>query len=64
VTCNGSAVDVTTCFHQFFFTNNTTGGVFSIQATFPVTGDVTQVGSVTVNASNSAGTTSVSQNFR
>ncbi len=48
-------VDGTSAFHNYFFTNNQVGGAFSLQASFPVTGDVTQIGSVVVNVTNSAG---------
>ena len=51
-------------FSTYFFTNNQAGGAFSLQATFPVTGDVTQIGSVTAQITNSAGTTSTSQTFQ
>ncbi len=39
----------------FFGSSNTSGGAFQLQATFPVTGDITQVGSVAVSISNSVG---------
>jgi hypothetical protein len=58
------SVDATAAFSTYFFTNNQAGGAFSVQASFPVTGDVTQVGSVSVNISNSTGTTSTSQTFQ
>jgi len=53
-------------FQQLFFTNNTAGGVFSLQASFPVlgSGDVTQVGSVTVGMSNSLGLSTASATFQ
>jgi len=56
-------VNAASNFKQYFFNNNQGGGVFALQATFPVNGDVTQVGSVTATISNSAGTTSVTQSF-
>jgi hypothetical protein len=40
---------------NFFSTSNTTGGAFVLQATFPVTGDITQIGSVAVSITNSVG---------
>jgi len=42
-------------FQSNFFTNNTSGGAFVLQASFPVTGDITQIGSVAVSISNSVG---------
>jgi hypothetical protein len=64
ITPNGIAVDATSNFHQYFFTNNQAGGAFALQASFPATGDVTQVGSVAVTLTNSAGQTSTTQNFQ
>jgi hypothetical protein len=43
---------------NFFSSTNTTGGAFVLQASFPVTGDITKIGSVAVSISNSAGATS------
>jgi hypothetical protein len=43
---------------NFLGSGNTTGGAFVMQATFPVTGSVTTIGSVAVSISNSAGQTS------
>jgi hypothetical protein len=51
-------------FHNLFFTNNTQGGIFSLQASFPVTGDVAQVGSVSVAVTNSAGQSTSSATFQ
>jgi hypothetical protein len=64
ITPNGIAVNALANFQQLFFTNNTGGGAFSMQASFPVTGDVTQVGSVAVTLNNSAGQVSSSQTFQ
>lgn len=51
-------------FKQLFFTNNPDGGLFSLQASFPVTsGSVTQVGSVTVGVANSVGQSTGSASF-
>ena len=47
----------------FFGSTNTTGGAFSLQATFPVTGDITKVGSVAITLSNSVGQASATANF-
>ena len=57
------AYDATSSFKQLFFNNNTGGGTFSIQATFPVTGTITQVGSVAVTIGNSVGQSSTTQTF-
>ncbi len=54
ITPNAINVDASGAFSTYFFTNNQAGGAFSVQATFPVTGDVTQIGSVNVGMSNSA----------
>ncbi len=51
-------------FQQLFFTSNTDGGLFSLQASFPVSGDVTQVGSVTVGLANSLGQATSSAAFQ
>jgi hypothetical protein len=58
------AVNATSAFHQYFFGTTQVGGAFSLQATFPVTGDATQVGSVAVTLANSAGPTSTTQTFQ
>jgi hypothetical protein len=51
-------------FQGLYFTGNTSGGLFSLQANFPVTGDVTQVGSVTVGVTNSLGQSTASATFQ
>ena len=51
-------------FQQLFFSGNTMGGLFSLQATFPVNGDVTKVGSVAVALANSLGSTTNTANFQ
>lgn len=57
--------DATSAFQQNVFQNGTNpGGTFSLQASFPVTGDVTQVGSIAVTMTNSAGQTSTTQTFQ
>jgi hypothetical protein len=58
------AVDATSNFHQYFYANNAAGGSFSMQASFPVTGDVTKVGSVAVTLTNSVGQTSTKLTFQ
>ena len=58
------SVNATSAFHQYFFGQSTTGGAFSVQASFPVSGDGTQVGSVAVTLSNSVGQTSNTQTFQ
>jgi hypothetical protein len=57
--------DATNAFQQNVFQNGKNpGGTFSLQASFPVTGDVTQVGSVAVTMKNSAGQASTTQTFQ
>ena len=58
------AIDATSNFHQYFFTNDPAGGTFAMQASFPVTGDVTKVGSVGVTLTNSAGQTTTKFSFQ
>lgn len=57
------SVNASTNFHNYFFNGDTVGGAFQLQASFPVNGDVTQVGSVAVTITNSAGTTSATASF-
>lgn len=64
LTPNGIAVDSRSNFHQYFFTNNQAGGAFAMQASFPVTGDATQVGSVAITMNNSTGQTSTTRTFQ
>lgn len=56
--------DATALFHSYFFTETTAGGSFSVAAAFPVTGDVTQIGSVSVTLSNSAGSSTINETFQ
>lgn len=56
--------DASAQFSNYFLKNNTAGGAFSLQANFPVTGDVTAVGSVSVQLANTAGTTTASETFQ
>jgi hypothetical protein len=58
------SVDAASAFKQLFFTNNQAGGAFSLKASFPVTGKVTDVGSVAFTLMNSAGTTSQTPAFQ
>ena len=51
-------LDETQDFHQYFYTTKA-GGAFSLQATFPVTGDVTQIGAVDVTIQNALGVSAV-----
>lgn len=53
-----------TSFQQLFFSGNTMGGLFALQATFPVTGDVTKVGSVAVALANSLGSATNTATFQ
>lgn len=57
-------VNAASAFSQYFFNGDVAGGAFSLQATFPVTGSVTSIGSVTVQITNSAGTTTTSETFQ
>jgi hypothetical protein len=57
-------VDATLNFHQYFFNNDQAGGAFALQASFPVVGDPSQIGSVAVTLNNSAGQTSTTQTFQ
>jgi hypothetical protein len=51
--------DATSSFHNYFFgPSNTSGGQFSLVASFPVSGPVTDVASVTYVMTNSQGTSS------
>jgi len=50
--------NVTGAFASYYQTNPQAGGTFHLQATFPVTGDITQIGSVQVQFTNPAGVTS------
>lgn len=54
-------VDATSIFQQYFFVSNTTGGAFGLLANFPVSGDTTQIGAVTVQITNSQGVTTAQQ---
>ncbi len=65
VIASGIQVDASSDFHQYFFGPADAGGTFALQANFPVTGDVTQVGAVAVTLTNSAGsTTTANQPFQ
>jgi centrosomal CEP192-like protein len=52
--------DETSAFHTYF-TGGQNGGAFALRATFPVTGDVSQVAAVKVQMTNSAGTIETQQ---
>ena len=54
-------VDVTQNFASYFQTNSQIGGSFVLTATFPVTGDISQIASVTTVLTNGAGATSATQ---
>jgi hypothetical protein len=49
--------NVTSAFASYYKANPQAGGTFNLQATFPVTGDITQVSSVQVQFTNPAGVT-------
>ena len=53
-------VNVNSAFQQYFASTQV-GGMFALLATFPVTGDTTQIGSVAVQVTNSAGTITTQQ---
>lgn len=53
--------DVTQAFKTYYSQNAQAGGVFLLNAHFPVSGDVSLVGSVTVTLTNSAGTRELTQ---
>jgi hypothetical protein len=55
--------DATSKFRGYFPTSSV-GGAFNLIATFPVTGDVTQVGSVAVTLTNSVGKNTTTQTFQ
>jgi hypothetical protein len=50
-------VDATSSFHQYF-ASSVAGGTFSLLASFPVNGDVTQITGFTLQVANSAGVVS------
>jgi hypothetical protein len=58
------SVDAASAFKQLFFTSNQAGGAFSLKASFPVTGKVTDIGSVAFTLTNSAGTISQTPSFQ
>jgi hypothetical protein len=58
------SVNATSNFHSWFFGESNVGGAFSLQASFPVTGEATQVRSVAVTLANSVGQTSTTQTFQ
>ncbi len=55
LTPSAIGVDAASIFRQYF-ASTTAGGAFSLQVSFPVNGDVNQIGSVAVSMTNSAGT--------
>ncbi len=57
-------VNATSNFHQYFFGPEDLGGMFSLQASFPVNGDVTQIGSVAITLTNAVGSTTTNQTFQ
>jgi hypothetical protein len=64
ITSKALPVDASSAFHNYFFVNDPAGGAFAMQANFPVTGDVTQIGSVAVTMTNSMGQTSTNLTFQ
>lgn len=57
-------VNAASNFQEYFFGPSDVGGTFAMQASFPMGGDPTQVTSVTVNLTNSAGQASTTQTFQ
>ncbi|MFL6450389.1 MAG: choice-of-anchor D domain-containing protein [Bryobacteraceae bacterium] len=57
-------VDASSAFKQLFFTSNQAGGAFTLKASFPVKGNVTDIGSVALTMTNSAGTASQTPAFQ
>lgn len=55
LTPSGITYDGTQSFKSYFFTNNQSGGAFSLQAQFPVTGDITTVAAADVTIQNNSG---------
>lgn len=55
LTPGGISIDETQDFHNYFFLNNPAGGSFSLQAKFPVSGDITGVAAADVTVQNSNG---------
>ena len=55
------SADFTSNFHSYFFTQSADGGMFAMLLTFPVTGNAGEVGSVDIQLTNSAGTTTVAR---
>lgn len=64
LTPSAIGVDASSMFHQYFFNSNQAGGAFTLQASFPVKGDVTKIGSVAVTLTNSAGTATSTGTFQ
>ena len=64
MTAKPLSVDAASAFKQLFFTNNQAGGAFTLKASFPVTGAVTDIGSVAFTLTNSVGTTSQTPAFQ
>ena len=64
LTPSAIGVDASSTFRQYFFNNNQAGGAFALQASFPVKGDVKQIGSVAVTLTNSAGTATSTGTFQ
>ncbi len=63
MTAKPVSIDASAPFHTYFFGTESVGGAFSMQATFPVVGDITKIASVAVVLNNSAGATNASQTF-
>ena len=58
-------VDAVTEFRDFFSSSSSqTGGAFTLQLKFPITGDITKIANVGIVMTNSAGSTNVGQNSK
>jgi len=55
LTPSGITYDGTQSFKNYFFTNNQSGGGFTLQAQFPVTGDITTVAAADITIQNTSG---------
>ncbi len=64
LTPNAVTIDASAKFHSYFFPSSSVGGAFSVQASFPVVGDVTTVASVAMSIANTAGPTTLTSTFQ
>lgn len=64
ITASPIVVNAASQFSSYFFTANKAGGAFALQATFPATGSISLVGSVSGQITNSSGVGTFSQTFQ